>query len=156
VSDRIVQRAVLAVIEPLFEAGFEECSHGFRKERSGHTALDQVVRLINLGYGWVVDLDIADCFDRINTALLFTFMKAQLKDPELRRLIAAWLAAETVTVERPGFWRRQEARGLLQGGILSPLFANIYLDRFDKMALKHGLKHVRYADDGAPGNVHMR
>jgi len=147
VSDRIVQRAMLAVIEPLFEAGFEECSHGFRKERSVHTALDQVVRLINLGHGWVVDLDIADCFDRINTTLLFTFIKAQLKDPELRRIIWAWLEAETVTVERPGFLRRQEARGILQGGILSPLFANIHLDRFDKMALKHGLKLVRYADD---------
>ena len=59
--------------------------HGFRRGRSVHTALDQVVRLINLGYAWLVDLDIADCFDRINTALLFTFIKNTLKDAELRR-----------------------------------------------------------------------
>jgi len=147
VTDRIVQRAVCLTIEPLFDAGFEECSHGFRRGRSVHTALDQVVRLINLGYGWLVDLDIADCFDRINTALLFTFIKDTLKDAELRRIIWAWLEAETVAVERQGFLRKQAARGLLQGGILSPLFANVYLDRFDKMVLKQGLKLVRYADD---------
>jgi RNA-directed DNA polymerase len=147
VPDRIVQRAVCLTIEPLFDAGFEECSHGFRRGRSVHTALDQVVRLINLGYAWLVDLDIADCFDRINTALLFTFIKDTLKDAELRRIIWAWLEAETVAVERQGFLRKQTARGLLQGGILPPLFANVYLDRFDKMVLKHGLKLVRYADD---------
>ena len=147
VTDRIVQRAVCLTIEPLFDAGFEECSHGFRRGRSVHTALDQVVRLINLGYAWLVDLDIADCFDRINTALLFTFIKDTLKDAELRRIIWAWLEAETVAVERQGFLRKQAARGLLQGGILSPLFANVYLDRFDKMVLKQGLKLVRYADD---------
>jgi len=149
VTDRIVQRAVCLTIEPLFDAGFEECSHGFRRGRSVHTALDQVVRLINLGYGWLVDLDIADCFDRINTALLFTCIKDTLKDAELRRIIWAWLEAETVAVERQGFLRKQAARGLLQGGILSPLFANVYLDRFDKMVLKQGLKLVRYAD-GTP------
>jgi len=88
-------------------------------------------------------------FDRINTALLFTFIKDTLKDAELRRIIWAWLEAETVAVERQGFLRRQAARGLLQGGILSPLFANVYLDRFDKMVLKQGLKLVRYAD-GTP------
>jgi RNA-directed DNA polymerase len=125
VTDRIVQRAVFLTIEPFFDAGF-----------SVHTALDQVVRLINLGYGWLVDLDIADCFDRINTRLLFTFIKDTLKDAELRRIIWAWLEAETVAVERQGLLRKQAARGLLQGGILSPLFANVYLDRFDKMVLK--------------------
>lgn len=147
VADRIVQRAVSLIIEPLFDADFAECSHGFRKGRSIHTALDQVVRLINHGYGWVVDLDIANCFDRINTVLLFTYIKDTLKDAELRRIIWAWLEAETVTVERQGRWRQSEARGLLQGGVLSPLFANVFLDRFDKMAMKQGLKHVRYADD---------
>lgn len=147
VTDRIVQRAVSLTIEPLFDAGFAECSHGFRKGRSVHTALDQVVRLINHGYGWVVDLDIANCFDRINTERLFSMIKARLKDTELRRLIGAWLAAETVAIERPGRWRSREARGLLQGGILSPLFSNVYLDHLDQMAIQQGLKHVRYADD---------
>jgi group II intron reverse transcriptase/maturase len=148
VRDRIVQRAVLLVIDPLFEADFEECSHGFRKGRSVHTALTQVVRCINLGYGWIVDFDIASCFDMINTKRLFKFIKERLTNDELRRLMQAWLELEAATVERPGLRRQREARGILQGGILSPLFANIYLDRFDKAALKYGLKLVRYADDG--------
>ena len=138
---------MLHVIEPIFDADFEECSHGFRKERSVQTALAQVVRLANQGYSWIVDLDIASCFERINTALLFKFIKGKLKDNELRRMVRAWLDIETVAVERNGFLRKQEPRGILQGGILSPLFANIYLDRFDKMALKRGLKLVRYGDD---------
>lgn len=147
VTDRIVQRAVSLVIEPLFDATFAECSHGFRKGRSVHTALDQVVRLINQGYGWVVDLDIANCFERINTTLLFTYIKDTLKDAELQRIIQSWLKEETVTIERRGLRRQPAACGLLQGGVLSPLFANVFLDRLDKMAIKHGLKHVRYADD---------
>jgi len=150
VTDRIVQRAVLLVIEPLFDAGFEECSHGFRKGRSVHTALAQVTRLINLGSGWIVDLDIAACFDQINTALLFRYIKRRLRDGELQRLIWAWLDIAPVTVTRQGVFRTRESRGILQGSTLSPLFANIYLDHFDKMALKRSLKLVRYADDCAP------
>jgi len=148
VRDRIAQRAVLLVIDPLFEAGFEECSHGFRKGRSVHTALTQLSRLINLGYGWLIDFDIASCFAMINTVLLFKFIKEHLKNEELRRLIRAWLEVEAAAVERPGLRRKRETRGILQGGILSPLLANIYLDRFDKAALQRGLKLVRYADDG--------
>lgn len=148
VRDRIVQRAVLQVIEPLFEAEFEECSHGFRKGRSIHTALAQLTRLINLGYGWIVDFDIASCFEMINTTRLYKYITQSLKNDELRRLIQAWIEMEAASAERPGRRRQREIRGILQGGILSPLFANIYLDRFDKAALKRGLKLVRYADDG--------
>jgi RNA-directed DNA polymerase len=147
VRDRIVQRAVLEIIDPVFDRGFEECSHGFRKGRSIHTALAQVARLIQQQYGWLVDLDIASCFERINTGLLFRFIRDELADRELRRLIRAWLEVKTVIVERTGILRKEAARGILQGGILSPLFANIYLDRLDKMALKRGLKLVRYGDD---------
>jgi group II intron reverse transcriptase/maturase len=148
VRDRIVQRAVLLVIDPLFDADFEECSHGFRKGRSVHTALTQVSRYINLGYGWIVDFDIASCFDTINTKLLFKCIKERLKNDELRRLIQAWLEVEAAAVERSGRRRKRERRGILQGGICSPLFANIYLDRLDKAALQQGLKLVRFADDG--------
>jgi group II intron reverse transcriptase/maturase len=148
VRDRLVQRAVLLVIDPLFEADFEECSHGFRKGRSVDTALTQVIRLINLGYGWIVDFDITSCFDMINPKLLLRFIKERLKNDELRRLLQAWLDMEAASIERAGLRRKREARGILQGGILSPLFANIYLDRFDTAALQRGLKLVRYADDG--------
>jgi hypothetical protein len=84
----------------------------------------------------------------INTTLLGKFIKERLKNEELRRLIRAWLDAEAAAVERLGVRRKREARGILQGGILSPLLANIYLDRFDKAALKREIKLVRYADDG--------
>lgn len=147
VRDCIVQRAVLQVIEPIFDAGFEECSHGFRKGRSPTTAMSQVARLVEHGYGWIADLDIAACFEQINTDRLFKFIKETLKDAELRRILRAWLDAETVAVERSGLFKKDAPRGILQGGTLSPLWANIYLDRFDKMALKHGLKLVRFTDD---------
>jgi len=147
VRDRIVQRAVLNVIEPLFEADFEETSYGFRPGRSVEMALEQVARLASQGYEWAVDLDIEDFFESINLRKLYGFIAKKVKDRELRRLIRSWLEAETVTIRRNGLLKREEARGLLQGGIISPLFANIYLDKFDKLARKRGLKVVRYADD---------
>ena len=148
VRDRIVQRAVLIVVEPLFEAGFEACSHGFRKGRSVQTALTQLSQLINLGYGWMVDFDIASCFDTINTRRLFSFIKDRVGDREIRRLMRAWLDMEAAAIPRLGLRRKRQTVGILQGGILSPLFANVYLDRFDKAMLKRGAKLVRYADDG--------
>ena len=148
VRDRIVQRSVLLVIDPILDAKFEECSHGYRKGRSVQSAMSQVARLVNLGYSWVVDFDIASCFDSINTSRLYQMIKSHVRDDEIQRLISAWLDVETATVIRSGWLRQPKKRGILQGGILSPLFANTYLDRFDKAALRQGLKLVRFADDG--------
>jgi len=147
VRDRIVQRAVLNVIEPLFEADFVETSYGFRPGRSVEMALEQVARLAEQGHEWVVDLDIEDFFESINLKKLYALIAKKVKDRELRRIIRSWLEAETVTVQRNGLLKREEARGLLQGGVISPLLANVYLDRFDKLAHGKGLKVVRYADD---------
>jgi RNA-directed DNA polymerase len=121
VRDRIVQRAVLLVVEPMFDADFEECSHGFRKGRSVQTALTHVSRLINLGYGWVVDFDITSCFEMINTKRLAKFINERLKNSEIRYLMQAWIDVEAAAVERLGMQRKRETRGILQGGILSPL-----------------------------------
>lgn len=148
IRDRIVQRAVLIVVEPLFEAQFEACSHGYRKGRSVQTALAQLCQFINQGYGWIVDFDIAACFETINTNRLYSLIKERLKNSELRRLIRAWLDMEAAAITRPGLRRKRQTVGILQGGVLSPLFANIYLDRFDKALLRRGAKLVRYADDG--------
>ena len=125
VRDRIVQRAVLIVVEPLFEAGFEACSHGYRKGRSVQTALTQLCQFINQGYGWIVDFDIAACFETINTNRLCTFVNERLKNPELRRLVRAWLDMEAAAITRSGMWRQRQTVGILQGGTLSPLLANI-------------------------------
>ena len=148
VRDRIVQRAVLLVVEPLFEAQFEACSHGYRKGRSVQTALTQLCQFINQGYGWIVDFDIAACFETINTSRLCAFINEHLRNSELRRLVRAWLDMEAAAITRSGLRRKRQTLGILQGSILSPLFANIYLDRFDKALLKRGEKLVRYADDG--------
>jgi len=147
VQDRIVQRAVLHVIQPIFDEGFEEWSYAFRPSRSVQMAIDHVLRFVNQGSPWIVDLDLLSFFESINLKRLFTLICARLKDRDLRRLIHAWLDIETFTVERRGLFRRPLARGILQGGVLSPLLANIYLDPFDKMALDRGLKVVRYGDD---------
>jgi len=147
VRDRIVQRAILNVLAPVFEPHFESCSHGFRRGHSVQTAVADVTRLVQQQHAWLVDLDIAAYFEHINTARLYKAIKVRLHDRALLPLIRAILDIETVVLERPGSWQRVSARGVLQGGILSALFANIYLDRFDKQVLKQGLKLVRYGDD---------
>jgi len=147
VRDRIVQRAVLNVIELLFEPDFTETSYAFRPGRSVDMALDHVARLADQGYEWAVELDVEDYFESIDLRRLYSLIARRVKDRELRRIIRSWLAAEMVTVRKNGVFKREEGRGLLQGGIISPLFANIYLDRFDKLAAKKGLQAIRYADD---------
>jgi retron-type reverse transcriptase len=94
-----------------------------------------------------VDFDIASFFESINLTVLFNALKARITEPALRQLLRAWLNVETVVVERTGVPRKEKPRGILQGGVLSPLFGNVYLDRFDKLALKQGLKLIRYGDD---------
>jgi group II intron reverse transcriptase/maturase len=147
VRDRIVQRAILNVLSPIFDPYFEACSHGFRRGHSVRTAVAEVTRLVQQQHAWLVDLDIAAYFEHINTTRLYKAIKTRLRDRAFLQLIRAILDVETVVLERPGSWQRVSARGVLQGGILSALFANIYLDRFDKLALKQGLKLVRYGDD---------
>jgi len=146
VRDRLVQRAVLEVIEPIFDRDFEACSHGFRKGRSVQTAVAHLAGLVPQ-YRWLVDVDIASFFTQINTHRLFTCIKATIADRPLRRLLRAWLTGETSIRTHTDGHGTEAARGILQGGVLSPLFGNIYLDRFDKLALKQGLTLVRYGDD---------
>ncbi len=158
VRDRVAQRAVLQVIEPLFEASFEDHSFGYRPGRSAQMALECVERGLREGRPWIVHLDIREFFDSVDIDRLYALLRRRIRDRELLRLIRLWLEAQTLTVETPrgrGWLRRlylrprprPRRRGLLQGGILSPLLANVYLDAFDKQALQHGLRPVRYADD---------
>ena len=149
VRDRIVQRAALEVIQPLFEVDFEESSYGFRPGRSLEGALEQVGRWIEQGYPWALDLDIDSFFDRIPVDRLYRRIRAKLHDRELLRLIRTWLELSALSSERRGwgFRRRERRRGVLQGSALSPLWANIYLDQFDKRARRAKMKTVRYADD---------
>jgi len=147
VRDRIVQRAVLNVIEPLFEAEFDNSSYGFRPGRSVQMALEHLSRLVNQGHLWAVKLDIHQCFESIDLHKLQRVIAYTIKDRRLRRLIHLWLMIEPVQrrhhVEKQGM----HMKGLTQGSPLSPLLANVYLDQFDKKARRKQLHMVRYADD---------
>ena len=136
VTDRVAQRAVKLVMEPLWEAAFLDCSHGFRPGRSVLTAVSQVLWYEARGRAWVLDADIEACFDTIPHDRLLAQLDA-LDDRRLVGLVARWLAVGTPT---PG-------RGLAQGSVISPLLANIYLHPFDQAMLDAGAALVRYADD---------
>lgn len=136
VTDRVVQRAAKNVLEPLWEAQFLSCSHGFRPERSVFTAVAHVLWHEARGLRWVVDADITACFDTLeHTRLLDQVVR--LGDGLVTDLVAAWLAAGTPT---PGL-------GVAQGAPLSPLLANVYLHPFDVAMIRAGHALVRYADD---------
>ncbi|MBN2001731.1 MAG: hypothetical protein JXA21_00125 [Anaerolineae bacterium] len=141
VTDRVTQRAVLNVLEPLWETVFLPCSHGYRSGHSVFTAVEHILRHHAQGLTWILNADIADYFNTVQHTVLLE-MLGPLGDQPLLNLISLWLAAEGAdnAAARPG-------RGLAQGAVLSPLLANIYLHPFDTAMLEAGWAMVRYADD---------
>lgn len=136
VTDRVAQRAVKNLLEPLWEEAFLSCSHGFRPERSVFTAIAHVLWHAARGLRWVADADIASFFDTISHERLLRQLAA-LEDERLLSLLAGWLA---VGAAAPG-------RGVAQGAVISPLLANVYLHPFDAALVRAGWALVRYADD---------
>lgn len=143
VRDRIVQQAVRQKIEPLFDKEFYPHSYGFRKGRSQHQALDVVKRAKKSGYEYVVDLDIQSYFDNIPHDQLMERVKIKIADGRILDLIEMWLKAGVM--EDDQFYDMN--KGSPQGGVISPLLANIYLDKFDWDMKEQGFPVVRYADD---------
>jgi len=143
VIDRLVQQAVLQILEPILDPGFSESSYGFRPGRSAHDALRAGSAFVEEGYDTVVDLDLKKFFDRVNHDILMSRLARRIDDKRLLRLIRRFLQAgmmwEGVHV------RREE--GTPQGGPLSPLLANLLLDELDKELEKRGHRFCRYADD---------
>ena len=143
VKDRIVQQAVKLVIEPIFESGFAEGSHGFRPGRGCHDALREVDRLLKDGYTHVVDADLQAYFDTIPHDRLVARIEDKVIDGRVLDLIRAWLKADILK----GLERWTPTQGSPQGAVISPLLANIYLDPLDKLMTERGYRMVRYADD---------
>src|SRR5690625_4610125 len=143
VRDRVVQQAVRQMIEPLFDRDFYTHSYGFRKGHSQHQALDIVKRAKQSGYEYVVDLDIQSFFDNIPHDLLMEKVKTKIADGQVLNLIEMWLKAGVM--EDDQFY--DTTIGSPQGGVISPLLANIFLDEFDWSMNQQGFPVVRYADD---------
>ena len=152
VRDRIVQAAIVNVIEPIFERDFAEHSYGFRPGRGCKDALRRVDRLIKQGHCIVVDADLKGYFDTIPHDFLMARVSDKIADGKLLSLIEAFLKAPI----QDGQERLTPTAGTPQGAVLSPLLSNIYLNPLDHLMAQSGYQMVRYADDCAPGNVHLR
>jgi RNA-directed DNA polymerase len=155
VRDRVVQTATLLILEPIFEADFKDCSHGFRPERSAHDALRVIGQELKQEHCAVYDADLAGYFDSIPHDKLIACVRMRVTDGSVLKLIRMWLKAPVVETEdgKPSTVKRND-KGTPQGGVISPLLANIYLHWFDTVFhRKDGpaqwakAKLVRYADD---------
>jgi RNA-directed DNA polymerase len=156
VRDRVVQAAVKLIVEPIFEADFEDCSHGFRPGRSAHDALRIIWQHLKEGQTAVYDADLAGYFDSIPQDKLIACVRMRVVDGSVLGLIRQWLKAPVVEASQEGKppTVRRNNRGTPQGGVLSPLLANIYLHWFDHLFERVDgpgnwakAKLVRYADD---------
>lgn len=143
VRDRVVQAAVVNVIEPIFERGFAEHSYGFRPGRGCKDALRRVSKLLEQGYVHVVDADLKGYFDSIPHGQLMARVKERIVDGRVLRLIGDFLKADILDDMK----RWAPEQGAPQGAVLSPLLSNIYLDPLDHLLARHGIEMVRYADD---------
>jgi RNA-directed DNA polymerase len=156
VRDRVVQMATLLILEPIFEADFEDCSYGFRPERSAHQALEEIRGHITAGYQAVYAADLKGDFDSIPHDRLMACLRMRITDRSVLQLIRMWL--ESPVMEGGGSngelekWSRA-GKGTPQGGVISPLLSNLYLHWFDKVfrrsseAARAKARLVRYADD---------
>jgi RNA-directed DNA polymerase len=154
VKDRTVQMAVLLIIEPIFEADFEEVSFGFRPGRSAHDALREVQAALKSGRWQVYDADLQSYFDTIPHEALLGYVAQRIADGKILGLIRQWLRSPVVAGDGDKGQTTHPRQGTPQGGVISPLLANIYLHELDKRwqakggpGERYGAKLVRYADD---------
>lgn len=143
VRDRVLQSAVSLIITPVFETEFEECSYAYRRGRSVKMAVEKIERLRDQGFTWVVDADIKAYFNEIDHDRLLIEVKKLIADKEILHLIKLWLQAVIRDGDRIEFVKK----GVPQGSPVSPLLANLYLDKLDEAMLGKNYRLIRYSDD---------
>lgn len=143
VVDRVIQQAIAQVLSTIYEPIFSEHSYGFRPRRSAHMAMEEVLQYLNEGYEWIVDLDIEKFFDTVNHDKLISILREKVNDSTTLHLIRAYLRAGVLD---KGLIKSTTV-GTPQGGPISVILSNIYLDKFDKELESRNLRFVRYADD---------
>ncbi len=150
VLDRFIQQAVLQVLQIRWDHTFSEHSYGFRPRRSAHQAIAQAQQYIAEGYEYVVDMDLEKYFDRVNHDMLMGRIAKRVEDKRMLRLIRAFLNAGAM---ENGLVSSPQGKGVPQGGPLSPLLSNLFLDDLDRELERRGHRFVRYADDC---NIYVR
>lgn len=144
VRDRVVQQALLDILQPIFDSDFHPSSYGYRPGRSCHQAITKATMFIRqYERKWVVDMDLSKCFDTLDHTLIVSSLAKRIKDGSILELVRKFLKSGVMTDEG---WQASEI-GSPQGGVISPLIANIYLDAFDQFMKERGHRIVRYADD---------
>ena len=154
IRDRVAQMAVKLVIEPIFEADFEDCSYGFRPKKDAHQAVGAVRQALYNAHPYVLDADLQQYFDTIAHDKLMKMIAERISDRHILNWIKQWLSAAVVEEDREGKRRTHKpVRGTPQGGVISPLLANIYLNLFDRKFRSYcrdtgtAAELIRYADD---------
>lgn len=144
VRDRVVQQVLLDVLQPIFEPDFHPSSYGYRPKRSSHQAIAKAEMFIReYNFEWVVDMDLSKCFDMLDHDIILNGFKKKVTDGSILKLLKMFLESGVITED--GFKRTEI--GSPQGGVISPLIANVYLDEFDWIMKARGNRIVRYADD---------
>ena len=154
IKDRVVQQACKMVIEPIFEADFDDSSHGFRPKRSAKGAITEIRDNLKKGNQTVYDADLSKYFDTIPHEKLEIALKERIADPRVLHLIKLWLKVPIVEEDGKYTGGKSNTKGTPQGGVISPLLANIYMNLLDRIVnhpqgyfSKRGIKMIRYADD---------
>ena len=144
VRDRVVQQALLEILQPIFDPGFHPSSYGYRPGRSCHQAIAKASLFIRrYRRRWLVDMDLSKCFDTLDHDLIIQSFRRRVADGSILGLLRLFLQSGIMTTDG---WQSSE-QGSPQGGVISPLIANVYLDAFDQQMKERGHRIVRYADD---------